>query len=235
MRLDPLLAAGVILIAGGRSVQADPAPATGPATAPAGVRISIDTARAPDLTAWATDTLVPVLRAWYPRISAELPVPGHVPADHFSVVFDPDYKGVAATSGTHVVANPAWFRTQLRGEAVGALLHEEVHVIQRPGHALGGHHMPTWLLEGSADYIRWFEFEPAAARPHPRADHARYDASYRTTAAFLAWVTAHYDRHLVAELNAANYAGTYADDLWVRYTGRTAADLGAEWKRGLAP
>ena len=140
---------------------------------------------------------------------------------------------MAATSGTHVVANPAWFRTQLHGEAVGALVHEAVHMVQQPSHVLHGRHMPSWLLEGSADYIRWFQFEPASHRPHPRGPKATYDASYRTTAAFLQWVVGHYDPDIVAQLNAANYAGTYDDALWLRFTGHSVADLGAEWARSL--
>ncbi len=198
-----------------------------------GVRITVDTSQAPDLGPWAAETLVPTLRAWYPKIAADLPVPGHPPPDHFSIVFDTGYTGVAATSGTHVVANPAWFRANLKGEAVGALLHEAVHVVQSPSHTLRGRHMPTWLLEGTADHIRWFQFEPPSARPRVRPDCAQYDASYRTTAAFLAWVLARHDRDLLVQMNAANYAGTYSDDLWVKYTGRTAAALGAEWKQSL--
>jgi hypothetical protein len=211
---------------------ASPAPETRP-SAPADVRITVDTSQAPDLAPWAQQTLVPVLRSWYPRIVAELPVPGYTPPDRFSILFDAKYKGVAQTAGTFIVANPAWFRSQLRREAVGALLHEEVHVVQQPFHILHGHHMPTWLLEGSCDYIRWFEFEPAEFRPHPSATDARYDASYRVSAAFLQWVIHHYDKNIVSQMNAANYRGAYSDDLWVKYTGKKIADLGDEWKASL--
>jgi hypothetical protein len=209
------------------------AAATRPAGVAGAVHIKVDTSQAPDLAPWAEQTLVPVLVEWYPKIAAELPVPGHVPADHFTIVFDPAYKGVAATSGTHVVANPEWFRSQLKGEAVGALLHEEVHVVQLPFHNMHGQHMPLWLLEGTCDYIRWFQYEPANLRPHPHGDRAKYDASYRTTAAFLKYVVDRYDKDLIAQMNAANFNGTYSDDLWAKYTGKSAADLGAEWKASL--
>ena len=198
------------------------------------VRITVDTSQAPDLAPWAEQALVPTLKQWYPKVVADIPVPGHVPADQFTIVFDPSYKGVAATSGTHVVANPDWFRSQLKGEAVGALLHEMVHVVQLPWHNMHGQHMPIWLLEGSCDYIRWFQYEPARLRPHPSADQAKYDASYRTTAAFLNWVIAHHDKDVVAQMNAANFNGTYSDELWVKYTGKTAAELGADWKASLS-
>jgi alpha-mannosidase len=228
----PLSAQGVKAMWESRPAQLAAA-ATRPAGVAGAVHIKVDTSQAPDLAPWAEQTLVPVLVEWYPKIAAELPVPGHVPADHFTIVFDPAYKGVAATSGTHVVANPEWFRSQLKGEAVGALLHEEVHVVQLPFHNMHGQHMPLWLLEGTCDYIRWFQYEPANLRPHPHGDRAKYDASYRTTAAFLKYVVDRYDKDLIAQMNAANFNGTYSDDLWAKYTGKSAADLGAEWKASL--
>ena len=105
------------------------------------------------------------------------------------------------------MADPDWFRKELNREAVGALVHEEVHVVQQPFHIFRGHHMPTWLLEGSCDYIRWFQYEPPALRPHPTADRARYDASYRTSAAFLHWVITYYDKDIVSQMNVANCDG----------------------------
>ena len=230
MRLLPLLTVSLFL-AVTAVARADPAPTTRPDSPGTGVRITVDTSKAPDLADWSTDKLV--LVEWYPKIVAELPVEGFTPPDHFSIVFDPKYTGVAATSGTHVVANPAWFRTELNNEAVGALLHEEVHVVQQPYHRLHGRHMPTWLLEGSCDYIRWFQYEPASKRPRVRASQAKYDAAYRPTAVFLQWVISHYDKDIVPQMNAANVNGTYTDDLWVKYTGHTAAELGAEWKASL--
>ena len=88
---------------------------------------------------WAETKLAPALSEWFPKIIAELPVPGYTPPTRFSVRIGPG-NGVAATSGTRVTANAAWFRGQLNGEAVGALIHEEVHVIQlyRPGGPRGG-------------------------------------------------------------------------------------------------
>lgn len=233
MRLNRLLTAALALAAPAVAL-ADPAPTTRPDSLGADVKITVDTSQAPDLAPWANDTLVPILKEWYPKIIADLPVEGGKPADHFTIVFDPKYKGVAATLRTRVVANPEWFRGQIDKEAVGALLHEAVHVVQNPWHQMRGKHMPSWLLEGSCDYIRWFQYEPEKLRPHVRdASKAKYDASYRTTAVFLKWVMAKYDKDIVAQMNAANYMGKYSDDLWVKYTGKSAADLGAEWKASI--
>ncbi len=232
MRTLPLLAVAATLWATA-AAWADPAPTTRPDSLGFDVKITVDTSKAPDLADWANNQCVPVLREWYPKIIAELPVDNYVPPTHFEIFFDPKYQGVAETGGTHVRVNPAWIRTELKGEAIGALLHEEVHVVQQPYHRMHGHHMPTWLLEGSCDYIRWFQYEPASKRPRVSYRTAKYDAAYRPTAVFLQWVISKYDKDIVPQMNAANYNGTYSDALWVKYTGHSAADLGAEWKASL--
>jgi hypothetical protein len=94
--------------------------------------ITIDTSKAPDLTDWADQKLAPVLAQWYPKISAMLPTAGFTPPTNFSVVIKPG-NGVAATGGTRITANATWLRGQLDKQALGALLHEEVHVVQQYG------------------------------------------------------------------------------------------------------
>jgi hypothetical protein len=94
--------------------------------------ITIDTSKAPDMKDWAEHKLAPVLAKWYPKISAMLPTPGFTPPKKWSVVIAPG-GGVAATSGTRVTANATWFRGQLDKQAIGALVHEEVHVVQQYG------------------------------------------------------------------------------------------------------
>jgi hypothetical protein len=116
--------------------QVPEAPAPSPPfviSAPDGsAEITIDTSKAPDMTDWAEHKLAPVLAEWYPKISAMLPTPGFTPPKKWSVVIAPG-SGVAATSGTRVTANATWLRKQLDKEAIGALLHEEVHVVQQYG------------------------------------------------------------------------------------------------------
>ena|SRR3984957_3222317 len=94
--------------------------------------ITIDTSKAPDMTDWAEHKLAPVLAEWYPKLSAMLPTPGFTPPKKWSVVIAPG-DGVAATGGTRVTANAKWFRGQLDKQAIGALVHEEVHVVQQYG------------------------------------------------------------------------------------------------------
>src|SRR5205085_6381035 len=121
--------------------------------------ISIDTSKAPDLKDWAEHKLAPTLAEWYPKIIAMLPSEGYSAPTKFSVAIRPG-KGVAATGGTRVTANSDWIKKELEGEAIGALLHEEVHVIQQYGSARRNNpnatRSPGWLTEAIPDYIRWF-------------------------------------------------------------------------------
>lgn len=93
-----------------------------------------------------------------------------------------------------------------------------------------------WLVEGIADYIRWFLYEPetrGAEITGRSIARARYDASYRVSGNFLDWVTKTYDKQIVAKLNAAAREGRYSKDLWKEHTGHTVQELGAEWKTAL--
>jgi hypothetical protein len=193
----------------------------------------IDTSAAPQLTDWAQHELAPVLAAWYPKIAALLPSAGYsAPAQIHLAIKRID--GVAYTSGTDIVASASWCLSQKHGEAIGSLVHEMVHVVQqyRQGHA------PGWLVEGLADYIRWFRYEPQShgadlvwMRHQGKNFSPRYDGSYRVSANFLDWAAVHHDTNLITEVNADLRDGKYTDDFWKQHTGKTVQELGAEWKR----
>ena len=151
--------------------------------------ISIDTSGAPELKEWVDTKLGPTLVEWYPKIVKMLPSEGYEPPKTFSVLIRPG-SGVAATGNTRITANSTWLKTQLKGEAVGALVHEEVHVVQQYGYNATtfarrrggattrpagapatprprGTGNPVWLVEGIADYIRWWYYEPDSPRRYP--------------------------------------------------------------------
>ena len=211
-------------------------------TADGKCEFTINTARAPELKEWAETKLAPVLAEWYPKISAILASDGFTPPSHFSVTLRPG-SGVAATGGTRVTGNSTWFKNQLKGEAVGALLHEEVHVVQqyRWGRRSNPNatRPPGWMVEGIPDYIRWFKYEPQSHGADivwmrtRRNFTPRYDASYRVSANFLNWITEKYDKDIVTQMNAAMRNGDYSEDLWKKYTGKTVEELGAEWKKDI--
>jgi hypothetical protein len=209
-------------------------PAPTVAKTEAGDEITFDYSQAPELKDWVENTLKPDCVKWYPIIVGMLPSEGYQAPKKFSVVFRNDYRGVAATGGTRVVCAIDWFSKNLKGEAAGAVVHELVHVVQQYRGARGGNRNPGWLVEGLADWLRWFNYEPESARPHPRPDRANYNDSYRTTGHFLDYVVKKYDKDLIKKLNAAMREGKYTDQIWKDSTGKTLEELGQEWKQSLA-
>jgi hypothetical protein len=148
-------------------------------------------------------------------------------------------EGVAATGGTRVRCAGRWFRENLKGEAKGAVFHELVHVVQQYGRTPrqpGASAAPGWLVEGLADYLRWYRFEPdsrGAAISARAVERARFDGSYRVTANFLDWVMRQHGDGVVPKLNAVMREGKYREEVWRELTGQTVQDLGAAWKRSL--
>jgi hypothetical protein len=202
--------------------------------------ITIDTSEAPDLKEWAEQKLAPVLAEWYPKIVAMLPSEGYSAPKRFSVTLRPG-RGVAATGGTRITANSTWLKAELNREALGALVHEEVHVVQQYRGQRGNPDFkpaPGWLVEGIPDYIRWFLYEPQSHGADVswlrtrRNVSLRYDARYRVTANFLNYAVEHHDpkKQLITRLNAACRQGRYTDDLWRTCTGQTLVELSDEWK-----
>ncbi len=148
------------------------------------------------------------------------------------------YGGVAATSGGGFGGlDPQGPTIQVSAKYalahpndLGMIVHEMVHVVQAyPKYD------PVWLVEGVADYVRWFFFEPVEKRPSPRLPNADARASYQTTAAFLFWATNKYDKDLVVKINTAEQAGTYTDELFKSSTGKTLDELNTKWKETLPP
>ena len=203
-----------------------------PSAAPAAaaeepLRIDVDTSEVPEMNDYGVKVKA-LAEEWYPKVVQLLPSDNHVPFRHIIITFKKDMKGVAATGGNRIFCAPQWFKDH--PEDLGAIVHELVHVAQ--DYRRRGRH-PGWLVEGIADQIRFYHYEPEAARPRPDPDRSKYSDSYRTTAAFLNWAQETYDKELVVKLNAACRAGKYDPALWKQYTGKTLEELGAEWKESL--
>jgi len=200
--------------------------------------VLIDYSQMPEFKDWVNEKLVPVVESWYPKIVAMLPSDGFEAPTKFSITFLKNGRGVAATGGTRITCAGGWFSQNLNGEAVGAILHEMVHVDQQYGRTRRAHpdaKVPGWLVEAIPDYIRWFLYEPQShgADRVRNIDNAKYDSPYRVGANFLDFVTRKYDKELVPKLNRAIREGKYTDDVWKEYTGKSADELGEEWKAAL--
>jgi hypothetical protein len=203
-------------------------------------QVTLDASETPDLTNWTDQVLAPVVAEWYPRLIKMLPSEGFEAPRQVRVAFKKNMQGVAATGGTTVNGSGRWFRQNLKGEAVGSIVHELVHVVQQYGRARrtnpNATRAPGWLTEGIADYIRWYLYEPQSRGAEISKNNiarARYDASYRVSANFLNWVVKKYDKDFLALVNAAIREGKYTDELWKQRTGHALRELGDEWKKSL--
>lgn len=205
---------------------AAPAEAAGSA---GGYQIVFNTAETPELAGWVERVLRPACEEWYPKIAAMLPSEGYTAPRRVTITFLRESNDVAYAAGTRIVCGGPWFQRNRDGEAAGAVIHELVHVVQHYGSGRRGNPNPGWLVEGIADYVRWFHYEPASLRPRPNPAKAHYTDSYRTTAAFLDYVSQQHGPEVVQKLNAAMRKGDYSDGLWKDITGRSVDELWAAY------
>ena len=179
----------------------------------------------PEMKPWL-EKCARVCEREYPLICEALSSPGFKPAHVVHMTLRKNYRGVAATGGTHITGAVKWFKDHPKD--VGAMVHESVHVVQAYHHRGN----PGWLVEGIADYIRFFKYEPGKAGPvNPRRAH--YNGSYRVTATFLDYVSRKYDKNLVHKLNAAMREGNYSSQIFKDATGKTLEQLDDEWRATL--
>jgi Peptidase of plants and bacteria/F5/8 type C domain len=189
------------------------------------VEFVLDVSDAPDMKDWI-EKAARVCEKAYPMINEALKSDGFKPATVISMTLKKDYKGVAATGGSRITGSVKYF--QDHPDDLGAMIHETVHVVQR----YRTRNSPGWLVEGVADYIRFFKYEPGKIG-RLNAERAKYDGSYRVTAAFLNYTAEKYDKELVKKLNKALREGEYKEELWKELTKKTVQELGEEWKSSL--
>jgi hypothetical protein len=189
------------------------------------VEFVLDVTDAPEMKEWA-EKVARVCEREYRMINEELRTDGFKPATVIQMTLKKDYNGVAHAAGSRIVGSAKFFKDH--PDDVGAFVHETAHVVQR----YRTRNNPGWLVEGVADYVRFFKYEPGKiGRINP--DRAKYDGSYRVTAAFLNAVAEKYDKELVRKLNKAMREGEYKEDLWKEITGKPLKELGDEWKASL--
>jgi hypothetical protein len=182
--------------------------------------INVDYSAVPELTEWAQRAQKDA-EEQYPMIAEKLGAEGYTPPRQIMLVFKDDPKlQIAATGGTTITFAKSWIKA--RPKDTGTVVHELAHVIQNYKKRV-----PGWLTEGIADYIRWWQWEPAERRGRIDPARAKYTNGYQDAAAFLYWAEKQYDKDLVKKLNAQARKGTYKDELFKEFTGK---DLDALWK-----
>ena len=192
------------------------------------LRIAVDYTLAPELEAWIKERVLPVCTNEYSTVCQVL---GVKPAGQrmLCMRLKTDMGGVPASAGGGTININAQWAEKNRDEAVGAVIHELAHIVQSyPGGA------PGWLVEGIADYVRWFLYEPqtkGAQLTRHNIDKARYDSSYRISANFIDWVIHTYDKDgtFLIKLNTALREKQYTDDFWQTMTCKSLTELNDAW------
>ncbi len=190
------------------------------------VEFRIDISRAPDLQPWSEQAPAKWSEA-YPTICEELSSPGFDPPRAIGIAVDPEYDGIAEFTGSGIVVSAKFIREH-PAEADGAIVHEIAHAVQ----SYGDHPVPMWLVEGIADYVRFFRCKTGELGPI-NPDRAHSWGSYRVTASFLNYLVTRYDPNAVRKLNQAAREGLYRDSLFVDIIGKTDRALEGEWRATL--
>ena len=189
------------------------------------VEITVNVDDAPDMKEWA-EKAARICERSYAMINEELKSDGFHPRRTISMTLKNDYNGVAATGRGRITGSAKYFKSH--PDDFGAMVHETVHVVQ--AYRTGNN--PGWLVEGIADYIRFYKYEPGKLRPIS-PDRAKYNGSYQVTARFLAFVAEKYDREIVRKLNQRMREGEYREEVWKDLTKKTVQELEEEWRAAL--
>jgi hypothetical protein len=190
------------------------------------VEFVVNTEEVPELKEWA-EAAARVCEQHYGMICDELMSDGFKPRTIIPMTITTKYNGVAMASRSRITGSAKYFKSHPTD--VGAMVHETVHCVQQ----YRARNNPGWLVEGVADYIRFWKYEPGkAGRLSLR--RAKYDGSYRVTAAFLAYLAEKHDPQIVKKLNARMRAGKYSEAVWKELTGKSVEQLNQEWRQSLA-
>lgn len=202
-------------------------------------RFVLDVSDSPDSEEWGK-AAVGVAETWFTHIAQLLATDGRdpmtgeqvteawQPPEEIKIVLKPDIGAPAYASGNTITIDSNWVKS--RPDDLGIVIHEMVHVIQAYP---GSDHKPWWLVEGIADYLRWWRFEPelhtgpGRTRINPERDN--FDSGYRTTGMWLAWCSRKYDMRLVPALDLAMRRREDPVPLFQEITGKTAEELWAEF------
>lgn len=205
----------VALVAATSPIVADEPPS------PVLVKVSIDVGEVPELAAWADQAKL-LVEQWHPRLAELLASDGIRPPEVVTLVFKKDMKGVAATSGSTINIAANWVKQH--PDDYGMVVHELTHAVQAYPRTDAG-----WLVEGIADYVRFFHFEPRAKLSAVDPARQSYRDGYRTAAMFLAWIEATHDKEIVRKLNEALRRSQYRYELFRQYTGKCLDRLWADF------
>jgi hypothetical protein len=187
--------------------------------------VVVDASDLPEAQAWG-DAAKALVQVWYPAVVAMLATEDFKTPREIRLVIKKSLNVPAYASGGTITINGKWITDH--PDDLGMVIHELVHVVQQYP---ASRNKPGWLVEGIADYIRWWRYEPElhATRGRTKIDpqKSKYTDSYRTTAMWLAWCGRRYDMRLVPQLDAALRKGENPIPVFAKLTGKGPEEL---WK-----
>jgi len=179
--------------------------------------ILLDVNDAPEVKDWAVSAANYTIK-WHPEICKKLPGEGYTAPREVTIRFKV-MNGVAYSSGNTITVSAAWIKKH--PEDLGMIAHELTHVIQHYTHG----ERPGWLVEGVADYIRYYFVEPGTKGAGFNPERG-YKGGYNPAAAMLNWLEAK-NPGIVIKLNAMLREGKYTGVLFKELAG---GDPDAVWE-----
>jgi hypothetical protein len=183
------------------------------------VKIAIDEQKVLDIHAWSLKAKK-LAEDWFPKIQKIL---GATNKDPKVTLSFERYDGIAGTAGDHIAFNVGWI--EKHPDDYGMVIHELVHVVEAyPKYD------PSWLIEGFADYIRYFVFEPERHVVKVDPKRANYKNGYGDAAAFVDYLEKK-NPGFIKKAHQAMRDGSYKDANWIDWTGKSVDD---NWKDFIA-
>ena len=196
-------------------------PLSKPIAAP---EIVVDLKEAPEAEAWSK-IAVEVTREWFPIICTLLATEDYKAPKKLTIRFAKEQDAPAYATGIEggalISVSAKWIKQ--RPDDFGMMVHEATHIVQGYPRNRAGNF--GWLVEGIADYVRWWRYEPESPRPVINKEKNKYTDAYRTTSSFLAWASRKYNMSLVPALDRELRKGNDPMPKFKELTGKTAQEL----------
>jgi hypothetical protein len=190
-------------------------------------RISVDATDYPEGAAWGEEARK-LAERWFPTLTTLLSTAEYKPPAEIKLIIKKEIGPPAFASGGSITINGKWITAH--PEDLGMVIHELTHVIQSYPRNKAN---TGWLVEGIADYVRWWRYEPelmaTPGRTRIDPEKSKYTDAYRTTAYFLAWASRKYHMGLVPALDAVLRKGEDPMPVFERMTGKDADKLWQEF------
>ncbi len=186
--------------------------------------ITVDLSESPESEAWAEEAKK-LAASWWPHLCQLLSTQEFTPPKSIKFMFRKKQDAPAYATRNEISFSVDWITKH--PEDMGVVIHELTHLVQ----AYPANKADTgWLVEGIADYIRWWRFEPEALNHRINWDKASYKDGYGTAAWLLAWAGRRFSMGLVPALDSRLRKGEDPYPVLERVTGMTMDDLWKEFR-----